>query len=264
MHSQEFKKSMFLIFYALVDYSERIHYTPCCALFEPLQGLCYQTWVLHGCRRFVHGRGDPQEDLLSPGDPAWGRRETPAHWVAAAAGQGPLPAFPIATREDISVTDTRWMSQVSSYVTTALFQQLLQIHTHTHRKQISNILIKIYVPGVDPMLIKQKVCASATQTQLMGVHVCFLEKEACQRRRKLTVHRLVLLMFHIHPVIITSRPWGFSHLPTQNNADNVANPTRSKPKTRRSVTWWGFCEVRLSTACEGKTERRAQPGLCCH
>lgn len=79
-------------------------------------------------------------------------------------------------------------------------------HTHTQETNLKHTDKKIYVPGVDPMLIKQKVCASATQTQLMGVHVCFLEKEACQRRRKLTVHRLVLLMFHIHPVIITSRP----------------------------------------------------------
>lgn len=133
-------------------------------------------------------------------------------------------------------------------------------HTLTQETNLKHTDKKIYVPGVDPMLIKQKVCASATQTQLMGVHVCFLEKEACQRRRKLTVHRLVLLMFHIHPVIITSRPWGFSHLPTQNNADNVANPTRSKPKTRRSVTWWGFCEVRLSTA-SARNESAAWPLL---
>lgn len=49
---------------------------PCLGLLE---GLCYQTWVLHGCRRLVHGRRDPQEDLLSPGDPAWGQRQTPTH-----------------------------------------------------------------------------------------------------------------------------------------------------------------------------------------
>lgn len=82
-------------------------YIMLCALPELLEGLCYQTWVLHWCRRLVHGWRDPQEDLLSPGDPAWGRREASTHWVTAAARQGPLPAFPIATREDSSVTDTR-------------------------------------------------------------------------------------------------------------------------------------------------------------
>lgn len=63
---QEFKNSNFstrikcspcrvLICYALVDYSERIQRASCFASHELLEGLCYQTWVLHGCRCLVHG-----------------------------------------------------------------------------------------------------------------------------------------------------------------------------------------------------------------
>ena len=88
-------------------------------------GLCYQTWVLHGCRWLVHGRSDPQEDLLPPGDPAWGRGGTSAHRVDAAPRQGPLPALPIATREDGSVSTCR--------LTSTLLQHFLtNAHTHTH------------------------------------------------------------------------------------------------------------------------------------
>lgn len=60
------------------------------------RGSCYRTCLLHGCRRLVHGRRHPEEDLLPPGDPARGRGETRAHRVAAAARQRPLPAFSIA------------------------------------------------------------------------------------------------------------------------------------------------------------------------
>lgn len=78
-----------------------------------LQGLCYRTCVLHGCRRLVHGRRHPQEDLLPPGDPAWGRGETRAHQLAAAAGQTPFPAFAIAARDRSAVRDVCGKSRVT-------------------------------------------------------------------------------------------------------------------------------------------------------
>lgn len=77
--------------------------------------------MLHRGGLLVHGRGDPQEDLLSPGDPAGGRGEAPAQRVAAADGQGPLPAFPIATREESR--DARQASQVSPCTCTRVFQR---------------------------------------------------------------------------------------------------------------------------------------------
>lgn len=70
-------------------------------------GLCYHTCLLHGCRWLVHGWRHPQEDLLSPGDPARGQRQNSStQRVAAAAGQRPLPALPIATREESHINDT--------------------------------------------------------------------------------------------------------------------------------------------------------------
>lgn len=73
---------------------------------ELLQGSSCQTCVRHGCRWLVHWRCDSQKDLLSPGDPAWAQRETPAERVTATARQSPLPAFAIATRKNSSVSDT--------------------------------------------------------------------------------------------------------------------------------------------------------------
>lgn len=60
--------------------------------------------MLHGCGWLVHGRGDPQEDPLSPGDPAGGGGRSAAHRVAAAGGQGSPPAFPIAARQTARVS----------------------------------------------------------------------------------------------------------------------------------------------------------------
>ena len=66
--------------------------------------VCVFTWVLHGGRRLVQGRGDSQEDLLPPGDLAGGRDLRCAYRVIAAGGQGPLPALPIAAGEETTVS----------------------------------------------------------------------------------------------------------------------------------------------------------------
>lgn len=82
---------------------------------------------MHGCGRLVHGRGDPQEDPLSPGDPARGRGRSAAHRVAAAGGQGSPPAFPIAARQT---------ARVSPAASPTLFHAGTHTHTlsgtHTH------------------------------------------------------------------------------------------------------------------------------------
>lgn len=119
--------------------------------------LCYRTWVLHGCGRLVHGRSNTQEDLLSPGDPAWGRRETRTHWVTAAAGQGPLPALPIATREDGSVRC-----------------RLTSTHTHAHTHLISDTghLVQashLSFPQADEKLSRRIFKHTDEKTQVPGI-----------------------------------------------------------------------------------------------